>query len=143
MRAGYLRRQSRVFLAGWLAAWMLSCEAAPQDSLQTPGPPVIEPTSETARLSVQLQAVDAGVQLSQRAKHAAELVRRWRPALSHDVTGLRATSLGSGVRKVDLQGRFHHALVAYVDDDGQLQYGCVDSAERAEALLAGKSGAKR
>ena len=77
--------------------------------------------------------------MSLRAARAAELVKRLGPALSHDVRRLTAVRGVDGTRVVNLQGRFHHAMVAHVDRDGDVQIGCVDSEERARALLAGES----
>lgn len=51
------------------------------------------------------------------------------------VEGLETTTSDDGVTKVDLEGRFSHALVLRIAPDGSRSVECIDSHERAAELL--------
>jgi hypothetical protein len=55
---------------------------------------------------------------------------------NRSVEGLEQVHTKHGAIKVDLEGRFRHAMVLRVRPDGSLALECVDSAEHA-AKLAG------
>ena len=138
-----LRRWSPMWnLAAWTSLSLLSSCAQSRDltqQLEQQGDSAA-PSVLVSPLAVAPKPPAASTPSSSNAKRAAELVRRLGPALSHDISGLHPLRSAAGPRLVNLQGRFHHALVAHVDDSGAVQIGCVDSAEQAEALLSGGAG---
>lgn len=54
---------------------------------------------------------------------------------NRSVQGLEATTSAQGVTKVDLEGRFSHALVLKIAPDGSRSVECIDSHEREIELL--------
>lgn len=55
--------------------------------------------------------------------------------MNRSVEGLEATAAAHGATKVDLEGRFQHALVLRIAPDGTRSIECIDSAEHEAELL--------
>ncbi len=60
-------------------------------------------------------------------------------ALNRSIEGLRPFELKNGGRGIHLEGRFQHALVARVKEDGSLEIVCINHPHEAEALLKRRS----
>jgi hypothetical protein len=60
-------------------------------------------------------------------------------ALNRSTEGLRVFELENGGRGMHLEGRFQHALVARVKEDGSLEIVCINHPHEAEALLKRRS----
>ena len=60
---------------------------------------------------------------------------RLRQALSRSHEGLEVVELEDGTLIVDLQGRFHHAKAARLDDKGLVEQGCMDEVSRLSSFL--------
>lgn len=60
-------------------------------------------------------------------------------ALHRSIEGLQVFELTNGGRGMHLEGRFQHALVARVKEDGSLEIVCVNHSHEAEALLKRRS----
>lgn len=54
---------------------------------------------------------------------------------NRSVEGLQASVTTSGATKVDLEGRFQHALVLKIAPDGTRSVQCIDSAEHEAEML--------
>lgn len=104
---------------------------------QTSQPQTSQPPPSTATRTAD-HAVRPSQQerLGMREDRARKLIDRIRPKLSRKVADLKHAPDAAGHRIVDLQGRFHHALVVRAAPDGSLHYGCANSGEQAEHLLA-------
>jgi hypothetical protein len=72
----------------------------------------------------------------------AALIERLRMPLSRSSDGLRFEPHGAHGQRLRLQGRAQHAMVARIDESGQLQMSCVDSPEAAERALTGVAAAR-
>lgn len=62
----------------------------------------------------------------------AERIRSWAASLTKSDKGLASFELQEGGRGVFLRGRYRHALMAFIDDQGQLGYTCSDQAASSE-----------
>lgn len=93
---------------------------------------VSEAGEDTSKAQPPVVVSDAS---AERKQAIEELLRRLGPALSQRHHDLTSKVDGEGIRTTSLQGRFHHALVAHVDADGKVHYGCVNSEEGARAFL--------
>jgi len=75
------------------------------------------------------------VDLAHQRAQVDELVERLSPRLSRSLEGLHVQTHPDGRRSVDFEGRFQHAAVGRLDEDGVVRSVCVDSAEGLEAAL--------
>jgi hypothetical protein len=80
-------------------------------------------------------ADDATAAASARSAASQELLQRLAPVLSHSSEGLSWRDRGNGVRRLDLQGRFGHAMIAVRGEDGVVRSSCVEDLAGAERLL--------
>ena len=73
--------------------------------------------------------------LAVREGRILEALARLRPVLSSSHEGLHPVTDAEGRTRVDLKGRFGHAMVAIRQQDGSLRYECVDNVDTAERAL--------
>lgn len=74
----------------------------------------------------------------------AELIDRLRMPLSRSSEGLRFEPHGASgqQQRLRLQGRAQHAVVARIDEEGQLRMSCVESPEAAARALTAPTAAR-
>ncbi len=70
-----------------------------------------------------------------RAPTPEELKALAPPANNESDAGLTVRTLPSGVKMIDLEGRFQNYSVATKDENGKLKTGCVTNAKEAEQFL--------
>jgi hypothetical protein len=63
------------------------------------------------------------------------LLQRLAPTLSRSSEGLSWRDRGNGVRSLNLQGRFGHAMIAVRGQDGVVRSTCVEDLAGAQRLL--------
>ncbi|MFI5308904.1 MAG: post-PEP-CTERM-1 domain-containing protein [Polyangiales bacterium] len=115
---------------GWVAVVILSVGAC---STSDVGPSEPTPPPST-------RPEPKAPQPTELSPSAQELLDRIAPGLSRSSEGLRFVRSASGVRSMDLHGRFAHATLAVRGPDGAVRSVCVETREAAEATLRSAEG---
>lgn len=112
--------------------------AQPQTPVDTTPAAQAEPPSPAAAggLVAYIDPETGGHSHSPTEAQRAELQAVLAALLDRSEEGLYEVVLPDGSVGVDLQGRFHHAIVVRVAPDGSLQHGCVADVDAATAPAA-------
>jgi hypothetical protein len=130
---------SVAFVTAQLAASVAASSPREKDPERRPEAATIESVEVSPRgLESATDAVDPetseGVTVQPRQKSDA-LSAPLANALNRSIDGLRAFELRNGGRGIHVEGRFQHALVARVQEDGSLEIVCINHPQEAEAFL--------
>ena len=134
-----------VLCVAFVAAALAASVAAPSESerdrqleaQRTEGLETSPPNLERSKVAVDPETGE--VVSAQSEKKIEALSAPLANALNRSIEGLQAFELTNGGRGVHLEGRYQHALVLRVTEDGSLEIVCVNHSHEVEALLKRRS----
>lgn len=121
---------------GGAAIWGCASEspsAANDQPLEEPGAPSSAPA--TVEQALQTQPVTAPQLTRVAPQHLEAAQRGLAQRLSRSSHGLKVHVAHDGSRRVDLEGRFSHVLIANQDETGKAQVMCAGSPEEVAKAL--------